>query len=99
SAYGYRTGAQLLRRYRCARELEGEGHRVASGMRGGDQLLGVRACATVLVFEAQLRRIRRVVQHAARRGERAAAILAAAAPDRLSLPLHSSSSHVTGNGP
>ena len=55
-----RFGAQLGRRESCALQLEGERHRKASGMRGRDKLLRIRA---FLIFKAGSERIGCVGEH------------------------------------
>jgi hypothetical protein len=81
-------GRKLARRDAGALKLEGERHGEAAGMRGGDQLLRVRA---PLVLEARLEGIGGVVEDAGIGGEPAAAVLARACPDRSCLADHDAS--------
>src|SRR5688572_9807511 len=79
----------LLRCETGTGEAEAQRHRVAACVRGGDQLFRVRARATILILETQLRRVWLVLeQPAVRRADRARSRAALSTPYRLRLPLH-----------
>src|SRR5262249_27424923 len=72
-----RLRRKLLRREVGAPELRGQRHGEASGVRGGNQLLGIGAGAAL---ESRRERIRRVLERAALGGEAAGALLQVATP-------------------